>query len=699
MRSLLLFVVVLFLLSSCQKHTNNAGNNKIDVFDSLAKQPIVETKVTPELLWKFGRIGEFDLSPDGKMVVFSVTRYSIAENKGYTDLFVVSTSGGEAKRITTMNGSESNPRWRPDGKKIGFIATESGSSQLWEVNPDGSQPKQITDIPDGINSFEYSPDGNHIMYTKDVQIKPTLKDIYPDLPKANVHIADDLMYRHWDHWEDGAYSHIFIAERKNDSLVNAIDIMKDEPYDSPLSPYFESNEITWSPDGNYLAYTCKKLQGKEYAISTNSDIYVFNLQTGKTINLTEGMLGYDKYPVFSHDGKMLAWMSMATPGYESDKMRLFVYNFETGQKKDLTENFDLNAYDYQWSSDDKQIYFLTDVRGTKQIYTVNLETGFIKPLTTGIHDITGFKIVNNTMVASKMSMKMATELYLVNISNGSLTALTQVNQNIYDKVKMGEVRERWVRTVDGKMMLVWHILPPDFDSTKKYPALLYCQGGPQSMVSQFFSYRWNFQIMAANGYIVVAPNRRGLPGFGQEWNAQISGDYGGLNMKDYLTAIDDAKTIPYVDADHLGCVGASYGGFSVFWLAGHHEKRFKAFIAHCGMFNLESLYASTEEVFFTNHDLGGPFWDKNNKIAQRSYENSPHRFVQNWDTPILIISGENDFRIPYTESLQAFNCAQLRGIPSKLLIFPDETHFVLKPQNSILWHREFFAWLNKWLKN
>ncbi|NSW44307.1 MAG: S9 family peptidase [Bacteroidales bacterium] len=701
MKAALFFCSLLLMSWSCNKpqpSEEKSSSTQVNLFDSLANQTINETKVTPELLWKFGRIGEFDISPDGQWVVYSVTRYSIAANKGFTDLFVTNINGGESKHLTTFVGSEMNPRWRPDGKKIGFIATESGSPQMWEINPDGSDAKQISNIADGINSFEYSPKGDKIYYTKDVQIKPTLQEMYPDLPKANVYIANELMYRHWDHWEDGAYSHIFIADRVGDSLTNMVDIMKGEPYDSPLSPYFEANEISWSTDGSMIAYTCKKLSGKEYAISTNSDIYLYNLQTKTTVNLTEGMPGYDKYPVFSHNGKYLAWMSMATPGYESDKMRLFVYNFNTKEKKELTIQFDQNATEYQWSSDDKQIYFISDIRGTKQIYVVNLENSFIKPLTSGMHDITAFKLVANTLVAAKMSHQMATELYKVKTENGALQALTQVNKNIYDKVAMGESREHWVKTVDGKQMLVWLIYPPHFDSTKKYPAILYCQGGPQSMVSQFFSYRWNFQIMAANDYIIVAPNRRGLPGFGQEWNAQISGDYGGLNMQDYLSAIDDAKKLPYVDAEHLGCVGASYGGFSVYWLAGHHQKRFKAFIAHCGMFNLESQYAETEEVFFTNHDLGGPFWDKNNKIAQKSYANSPHRFVQNWDTPIMIISGENDFRIPYTESLQAFNTAQLLNIPSKLLIFPEESHFVLKPQNSILWQREFFAWLDQWLK-
>lgn len=699
-KKLLLLTASVSILMSCNmnKKTNEKSASK-DMFDSLANQPITEKRVTPELLWKFGRIGEFALSPDGKKVVYSVTRYSIAANKGSSDLFIAALDGGEPFHLTTFAGSEFNPRWSPDGKKIGFIADENETPQLWEINPDGTNAKQISNIKDGINSFEYSPDGKKIYYTKDIQITPTLSEMYPDLPKANVHMATNLMYRHWDHWEDGAYSHILVADLAGDSLINTVDIMKGEPYDSPLSPYFEANEIAWSPNGKVIAYTCKKMTPNEYSISTNSDVYLYDTDKKSTTNLTEGMPGYDKYPVFSHNGKYIAWMSMKTPGYESDKMRLFVYNLDSKEKIDLTDKFDQNASEYQWSSDDKSIYFISEIRGTKQVYEVNLETKFIKPVTQGVQDINEIKLINNTLVASKTSMKMATELYSISTTDGSLKQITFVNKNIYDKVTMGNVRERWVKTVDNKQMLVWIIYPPDFDSTKKYPAILYCEGGPQSMVSQFFSYRWNFQIMASNDYIIVAPNRRGLPGFGQEWNAEISGDYGGLNMQDYLTAIDNMKKEPYVDAEHLGCVGASYGAFSVYWLAGHHQKRFKAFIAHCGMFNLESQYAATEEEFFTNHDLGGSFWEKDNKIAQRSYANSPNRFVQNWDTPILIISGEHDFRIPYTESLQAFNAAQLRGVPSKLLIFPEESHFILKPQNSILWQREFFGWLDRWLKS
>lgn len=507
-------------------------------------------------------------------------------------------------------------------------------------------------------------------------------------------VITDLMYRHWDSWTDYKHSHIFIASYQNGKISQVKDIMKDEPYDSPMAPYYESEEIAWAPDGKSIAYTCKKMTGKAYALSTNSDIFLYNLETGKTINLTFGMEGYDRFPVFSPDSKKIAWQSMATPGYESDKDRLMIVDLTNGAVKDITSSFDESVSNIIWNEDGNSIYFISGIKATFQVYNVDLHSGNIKKLTDGWHDYTSLKRSNGAMIGERMSFSMATEIFRISDS-GKEQQLTFTNKNIYETIKLGSIRERWIKTTDGKQMLVWIILPPDFDSTKRYPAILYCQGGPQSAVSQFFSYRWNLQLMAAQGYIIIAPNRRGLPTFGSEWNDQIAGDYGGQNIKDYLNAVDELKKEPYIDPNRLGAVGASDGGFSVFYLAGNHHKRFKVFIAHCGMFNLESQYAETEEVFFTNHDLGGPYW---NVPRPKSYDFSPHRFVQNWDTPIMIVTGANDFRIPFTEGLQAFNVAQLKGIPSKLLFFPDESHWVLKPQNSLLWHREFYGWLNKWLK-
>jgi dipeptidyl aminopeptidase/acylaminoacyl peptidase len=503
------------------------------------------------------------------------------------------------------------------------------------------------------------------------------------------------MYRHWDDWTDYAVSHIWVGRPENGVLQSGRDIMEGEPYDAPTAPYFDASEIAWSPDGKYLAYTCKKLKGKEFALSTNTDIYLYDIENGTTKNITGGMSGYDKYPVFSPDGSMIAFQSMATPGYEADKERLMVYHRASEKTEDLTESYDNNAANFVWTADSRSIRFITGVRATYQVYSVDIDTKAIKPITAGKHDITGIAAAGDKLVCCKMSMSMARELFTVDPQTGVEQQLTYTNQNIYDAVNMGKVEERTVKTTDGKDMLVWMVYPPDFDPAKKYPALLYCQGGPQSAVSQFFSFRWNLQIMAANGYIIVAPNRRGLPTFGQEWNRQISCDYGGQNMRDYISAIDDAKKEPYIDENRLGAVGASYGGFSVYWLAGHHEKRFKAFISHCGMFNFESKYGSTEEYWFPNFDLGGPYWQK---PRPKSYDFSPHLAVGKWDTPIMVIHGAKDFRVPYTEGLQAFNAAQLRGIPSRLLIFPEEGHWVLKPQNAVLWQREFFGWLDKWLK-
>jgi len=407
------------------------------------------------------------------------------------------------------------------------------------------------------------------------------------------------------------------------------------------------------------------------------------------------MPGYDKYPSISPDGKMVAWQSMETPGYEADKNRLFVMDLVSGEKKDMSANFDQDAEHLVWSDDGQTIFFISGIHATYQIFALDMASGEIRQVTEGRHNYNTFCLAGDVIIGEKMAMDMATEIFSVDPVSGAETQMTFTNQHIYDNITMGAIEERWIKTTDDKDMLVWVIYPPGFDPNKKYPALLYCQGGPQSAVSQFFSFRWNFQMMVANDYIVVAPNRRGLPTFGTEWNEQISGDYGGQNMKDYLSAIDELSKEPFVDENRLGSVGASYGGYSVFWLAGHHEGRFKAFISHCGIFNFESMYAATEEMFFVNHDYEGPYWEA---PKPKSYEFSPHLAVQNWDTPILIVTGGYDFRIPYTESMQAFNAAQLLGVPSKLLYFPGESHFVLQPQNAILWQREFYGWLDKWLK-
>jgi len=693
-----ILLIAVATLMACSPKSTTEPSVESDFSGELTSQEIEEGKLTPEILWKFGRVGNHEISPDGKWVVFSVSRYDSKTLGRTSNIFVLATSGGEPQKVTEDRFSDVAPTWTPDGGKIAFLSNRYGDYQVWTMNVDGSERMPYTKIDGGINAFKIAPDGKHLMYTQDVKMESTVLEKHTDLPKANAMAMDDLMYRHWNDWTDYSYSHIFVASIESKPVKSGVDIMEGELWDAPLAPYFDDAEIVWSPDGKTLAYTCKKLYGRDYAVSTNSDIYLYNIENKETKNITSQNFGYDKYPVFSPKGDKIAWMSMETPGYESDKERLMILDLASGKQDYLNENWDQNAHGYTWSENGKEIFFLSGYHATYQIYKVDVDSKKFTQITKGQHNFTGFSKVGDQLVGSKTTHQMATELFAVDAKSGTEKQITFINKAIYDNIKLGHSEERWVKTTDGKDMLVWVIYPPNFDKNKKYPALLYCQGGPQSAVSQFWSYRWNFSMMAANDYIVVAPNRRGLPSFGQEWNAQISTDYYGQNIKDYLSAIDALKREPFIDEDKLGCIGASYGGYSTFFLAGHHQKRFKAFISHCGMYNLESFAAATEESFFPNHDLGGMPWEVDNKVAQKAYANSPHKFVQYWDTPIMIITGGKDFRIPYTESLQAFNAAQLRGIPSRLLYFPEETHFVTQPQNAILWQREFFGWLDTYLK-
>jgi dipeptidyl aminopeptidase/acylaminoacyl peptidase len=656
-----------------------------------------QNSYTPELLWKLRRISELQISPDGKTLLYGVSTYKLEANKGERNLFTLPASGGAPTQLTDVKGSIFNGVYRPDGQKIGYLAAESGIMQIWETGVDGKNTQKITQSAGDISGFDYSPDQKNLVFVKRVKLDKNVNDMYPDLPLADARIETDLMYRHWDTWSDYSYSHIFVAAYQDGKIGEAQDIMAGEPFDSPMAPFGGMEQVAWSRDGSRLAYVCKKLKGMDYALSTNSDIYIYNLNDKTTTNISKGMLGYDQDPVFSPDGNKIVWRSMETPGYESDKDRIMIYDFTTGKAKDYSANFDQNAGNFKWTKDSKQLYFISGTKGTEQVYMLNLAKNDISQVTRGDFDYQSIVLSGNQLIGLKMSMTMPTEIFRINPERAEIQ-LSFVNKDILSQVRSATVVGRWITTTDHKKMLTWVIYPPDFDPAKKYPAILYCEGGPQSTVSQFFSYRWNFQLMAANGYIIVAPNRRGLPSFGKEWNDQIAGDYGGQNMLDYLTAIDTLAAEPYIDKDRLGCVGASYGGFSVFWLAGHHQKRFKAFIAHDGMFNLESQYLETEEMWFVNHDLGGPFWDKANAIAQKSYATSPHLFVQDWDTPIMVVHGGNDFRIAYTQGMSAFNAAKLRGLPAKFLYFPNENHWVIKPQNSVLWQREFFGWLDQWLK-
>lgn len=662
------------------------------------QNPKIENgRMTPEVLWSFGRIGGTQVSPDGTKILYSVSYYSIPENKSNSELFVMNADGSDKKQITETAQRESAAKWMKEGEHIAFLSSESGTTQLWIMKADGSDRTQITEREGDINDFSFSPDESKLLFVADVKYGERTVDKYPDLPKASGIIVNDLMHKHWDEWVK-TVPHPFIADFKSNKIENEKDILKNEPFESPMKPFGGMEQLAWSPDGKTVAYTCRKKTGKEYALSTNSDIYFYNLETGKTENKTEGMMGYDQNPTFSPDGKWLAWDSMKREGCESDKKRLFLMNIATGEKIDLSADFDQNSEALVWTADNKSIYFVSCWHAVTQIYRADIADKKITQITKGVHDFASVSEAKDKLIGVKHSMSKPDEIYAIDSKTGAETELSFENKEILAQLEMGKVEERWVTTTDNKQMLVWVIYPPKFDPNKKYPTLLYCQGGPQSPVSQFWSYRWNFQIMAANDYIIVAPNRRGLSGFGQEWLDQISGDYGGQNMKDYLSAIDAVAKESFVNKDKLGCVGASYGGFSVYWLAGHHQKRFKAFIAHDGMFNLPQQYLETEEMWFVNWDLGGAYWDKSNEVAQRSYANSPHLFVDKWDTPMLVIHGEKDYRILASQGMAAFNAAILRGVPAEMLIFPDENHWVLQPQNGILWQRTFAAWLDKWLK-
>ncbi|WP_199486277.1 S9 family peptidase [Parabacteroides sp. 20_3] len=660
---------------------------------------IKDGRMTPEALWAMGRIGGMNVSPDGKKVVYTVAYYSVPENKSNREVFVMNADGSDNKQITKTGFAENEAVWIKGGTKIAFLCNESGSSQLWEMNPDGTDRKRLSDYDKDIEGFAFSPDEKKVLFISQVKTVNSTADKYPDLDKATGVIITDLMYKHWDEWVTTA-PHPFVADFDGKSISNPVDVMEGELFESPMKPFGGIEQLAWNTTSDKIAYTSRKKTGKEYAISTNSDIYVYDLNTKQTTNITEENKGYDTNPIYSPDGKSIAWLSMERDGYEADQNRLMVMNLETGEKTFVSKDFDSNVDSYCWSTDCKRIYFTGVWHGESQVYQIDLANGNkITPLTEGMYDYASVALLGDKLIAQRHSMSMGDEIYSIDLTGDhTVTQLTFENKHIYDQLTMGKVEERWMKTTDGKQMLTWVIYPPQFDPNKKYPTLLFCEGGPQSPVSQFWSYRWNFQIMAANDYIIVAPNRRGLPGFGLEWNEAVSGDYGGQCMRDYFTAIDEVAKEPYVNKDRLGCVGASFGGFSVYWLAGHHDKRFKAFIAHDGIFNMEMQYLETEEMWFANWDMGGAYWEKQNATAQRTFANSPHKFVDKWDTPILCIHGEKDYRILANQGMAAFNAAVLRGVPAELLIYPDENHWVLKPQNGVLWQRTFFEWLDMWLK-
>ena len=655
----------------------------------LVNQIIAQT-MTPELLWSLGRVNALGVSPDEKQLMYTVTTFNKEENKSSTQLFKYDFA-------TKTSSSVLNP-----SKYIGGLSYTKNGQYLVDVEGTFSASDKSTvgfTKDSEYSNFIISPSGKHILFSREIKAMQTKADLYPNLPKTEAKIYDDLMFRHWNVWEDGVFNHVHIADYNNGIVSNEKDLMPNESWDSPTTPFGGTDDLAWCPEGKMLAYVSVKKFGKEYAVSTNSDIYFYEVATGKTKNFTEGMNGYDKHPVFSSNGNIFAWTSMARDGFEADKNDIYIADLKTNRKVNLTKDWDESVNNFIFSKDNKKIYFNAPYRGAVQLFEVNVDFDskpVIRQISEEICDYNAvIAQVGNRLICSRTDMNHAAEIYAVDISSGKSEQLTKVNNEAYSKIKMSKVEKEWITTTDGKKMLAWVIYPPDFDPAKKYPTLLYCQGGPQSALSQYYSFRWNFQLIAANGYIVVAPNRRGMPGWGTAWNEQISGDWGGQVMKDYLSAIDQVATKPFVDKARLGAVGASYGGYSVMMLAGIHENRFKSFISHCGSYNLDSWYGSTEEMWFANFDLKGPFW---NKEKPKSYDlYSPHKFVQNWNTPILIIQGGRDYRIPDTQAYEAFTAARMQNVKSRLLYIPDEGHHVLKIQNGLLWQSEFFRWLKETL--
>lgn len=679
---------------------------------------------TPEALWAMGRIGSAVQSPQGH-TLYNVSYYNVEQNKSRSVLYILRHGAKEPTLLTQDSKSERGAVFFDGGRQIAFLCSESGKSQVWAMKVDGTGRRQLSDEPDDVAEFLMAPDERHIVLIKEVHTTTSIQDNDADLPKATGMIINDLMYKHWDTYVT-EIPHPFLANFDGEKICGAVDMLEGEPYECPMLPFGGVEQLAFSPDGKSVAYTCRKKVGKAYAVSTDSDIFLYDIATRQTRNLCKSdafvaaatddvrsfenqavnaykadeNMGYDQNPQFSPDGRYVAWLSMERDGYESDRTRLCLYELATGKKTYVTESLETGVNEFCWDAKSKNLYFTACWHATTQIYRTSLK-GQVEKLTEGVHDyvLQGLAGNGKALLAKRHSMSQADEVYLVDFE-GKATQLTFENKHFYNNITFGEVKERWVETVDGKKEQCWVIYPPHFDASKKYPTLLYCEGGPQSPVSQFWSYRWNFQMMAAGGYIVIAPNRRGLPGYGMEWLEEISGDYTGLCMSDYLSAIDDICREPYVDKDRLGAVGASFGGFSVYWLAGNHNKRFKAFIAHDGIYNTQQQYVETEEMWFPNWDLGSAPWVKAaDGQMQKAYRESPHLYVDRWDTPILCIHGQRDFRIEYTQAESAFAAARMRGLPAQMLLFPDENHWVLKPQNGVLWQRTFRRWLDKWLKN
>ena len=683
----IMLISTALIAGSCKESSESKDGTPI------AKSTITVTdgKFTPEVMQNLGRLSDPQVSPDGTKILYGVSYTSIEQNKSNRELFVMNIDGSDNKQITSTVKSENNARWINGGKQIAYLY----GGQLYVMESDGSSAKKISDVEKGISEFSFSPKGDKILYISTIKSNEQPADKYPDLDKATGRIIKDLMYRHWDTFVE-EIPHPFVAEFNGKELTNITDVLEGEPYECPTLPLSGIEQLSWSPDGENIIYACRKVVGVEYAFSTNTDIYLYNLASKKAQNLTEGMMGYDTDPLYSPDGKSIAWISMERNGYEADKKRLFVMDLASGTKTELTTDYMYNVESITWAPDCSAIYFTSCVKALTGVYKVNISDKAITQLTKGQYDFDGVQVSGDKLYTTYKSMSMPNEVVAINSADGSYTQITSENKAILNQVKMGRIEERWIKTVDNKDMHMWVVYPPDFDSSKVYPTLLFCTGGPQGTLSQSWSYRWNFQLMAAQGYIVILPNRRGTTAFGQEWCEQISGDYPGLNMQDYLSSVKEMKKEKFVGK--VGACGASYGGYSVYYLAGIHKGLFSAFSAHAGIFNQEQMYMMTEELWFPKFDNGGAPWD-DNPVAKRHYSLSPHKLIKNWNTPILVTHGEMDYRVPVEQGMAAFNAAKMMGVPAEMLLFPDENHWILKPQNNLLWNRIFFEWFDKWLKN
>ena len=691
-----------------------------------------ETQMTPELLWKLGRMGSPSLSTDGNQVAYAVRRYELKANSGKSTIYTKDLQSGRQRELLSDWAAVSDLQFgvSPFGERLYFTGSAKNGdvSQVWAINPTDGGVYQVTNfgVSDfkstnskdgddqgndktggdrdedefgGVANLKVSPSGGHIAFTVDVKLDPTVNELHKDLPEADARIIDSLMFRHWNAWHDFKYSHLHIAKIGDDGRAGTpVDLMKGQRVDCPVPPFGGTEQFAWSPDGMEIAYTAKNVDN--WAESTNSDVYLIEANNPSSAkNITKGMLGYDNNPVYSPDGKYLAFHSMKRASFESDRNRIMIYDRASGDIRDATKGLDQTAHGALWTPDSSGLIFTSERLGTVQVFRIDLMKAGAKEISNGRFNWATHAVFpdGKKALVSHSSMLRPYELSVMSLADGSTKSISGINDDIYRTLQLPTIKERWIEATDGKKIHTWVIYPPNFDETKKWPMLLYCQGGPQGQVGQWFSYRWNFHLMAANGYVVVAPNRRGLPGFGRAWNDQISKDWGGQAMQDLLSVSDEFASENYVDAKRVGAIGASYGGYTVYWLMGNATDRFACMLAHCGVFNLESMYGSTEELFFVNWDLGGPYW-KNSRIQQDYNRFSPHRFVKNWKTPLLVVHGEKDFRVPVTQGIEAFTAAQVQGVPSKFLYFPNEGHWVLSPQNSVLWHRLFFEWLDQFCK-